>query len=297
MNKGGKSLGKIYFRWFHANNHNYNRFDPQALENTEAVRRMLEDEKISDPYEFFYSVNKNDLIVQGNSVMYPPESWPLYPPGWQAISGTSSSHGLTGKPRSSASSGPSTSGTSHGSTSHAIASGPSTSAATQPWVSPTSAHHSRHIVVQPLPLAYLGLWIPELVVPTTATTTTPALTTTAASDPLPADLQSIDWNALFAEHQALLNANNPAVGMIAIHGGEGEVGIEQVIAQPPVNQEELDEIVAGLDVIPGVMNAGDFEQVIAEPPVNQEGFNEIMDDLNALLQVNAEEAQMRRESR
>ena len=93
-------------------------------------------------------------------------------------------------------------------------------------------------------------------------TTTTAVTTTSSSDAshlIPADLQSLDWNAFFAGHQALQYANNLAVGINPIHGGEGAVSIKQIIT---------------------------------EPPANEEGFNEIMGDLNALPVVNAEVAQM-----
>ena len=149
----------------------------------------------------------------------------------------------------------------------------------------------------------------ELIVLTTAMTTSTAVTTTAASDPLPADLQSIDWNALFAEHQALLNANNPAVGMNAIHGVEGEVDIEQVINEPPVNEEGFNEIMGDLDAILGVnaeeaqmqpnillqaiqeadidvhnIPAGDLDAILAVPPDDQNAENEMMAELNQLDQ-------------
>ena len=253
--QGGESLGAIYYRWFFIGNATYAKKHPNGIPttNTEPVRRLFGEEKVRHPHEFFYSCNQNDLQVDLANPLRPPTMGSLFPGVHQ--------------PQPSAS---------HGSTSHAVASGPSTSAASKPWVSPTSVHHSPHTVVKPLPLAYLGLWMPELVVPPTATTTTTAGTTTAASDSLPADLQSIDWNALFAEHQALLNENNPAVGMNPIQEGEGAVDLEKIITEPPANQEELDEIVAGLDVMPGGVNA-EVAQVQPNIPMMamQEANNEL----------------------
>ena len=249
----------IYYGWPYANLESVEEiFYPEVVGSTRETRPLIEDTHVNWADQFYYSINHDDLIPGPNGLLPPFNMGPIAPeqPAGQVDEEDMDSSGEA-----------------------------ASTSSVQPG-SQTSIHHSSHTAAAPVPSAYLGLSMAELVVPPTAMTPTTAGTTIAASDPLPADLQLIDWNALFAEHQALLNANNPAVGMNAIHGGEGAVGIEQVIAQPPANQEELVEIVAGLDAAQGV-NAGDLNEIIADPPVNQEGFNEIMGDLNALPAVNA----------
>ena len=89
--KGGESLGVIYYRWYHIDSPKYSlRYpNPQEVDNTAAVRRVLEDEHIRYPYEFFYSCKAEDLTVSAAHPNRPPKMGSLFPEVYQAPAGTS----------------------------------------------------------------------------------------------------------------------------------------------------------------------------------------------------------------
>ena len=86
VEKGGESLGDIYYRWFHIDSGRFSKKhpDPIRTENTEAVRKVLKEEKIRHPHEFFFSCDKEDLTVDMSNPTLPPRMGSLFPKDYSA---------------------------------------------------------------------------------------------------------------------------------------------------------------------------------------------------------------------
>ena len=274
VGKGGESLGDIYYRWFHIDSyrHSMKYPNPKRTENTEAVRKVLKEEKIRHPHEFFFSCDKEDLTVDMLNPTLPPRMGSLFPADKQPQASTSGIPGLTGEPRTSAPStvsvppgspsliyhsppssrGPPTKKGKFGSKWPADSTGPSTS-----MVRPLPIAHSPHILGATVPSVYLspslsssGTAMPELILPPTAMITTDVTNTSTSAHSFTADKLLSDLN--------------------------------EIITDPPVNQEGFNEIMGDLDAMPGV-NAGDLYQVIALPPANQEADYNMIGEAEQLL--------------
>ena len=192
LDKGGESLGDIYYRWFHIGDadHSKRHPNPIRMKNTEAVRRLLEEEHVRHPYEFFYSCEKEGLTVDLSNPTRPPTMGSLYPPDYQLEADASLDHGLTGEPRTSA-----------------------TSTVSEPLVSPHPIPYSPHTSGTPVSSVYVSSGfcevIPELILPpTTTAVSTPA--TSGIDHPQPdalklamieADLGEIEFYTENPEYQ------------------------------------------------------------------------------------------------
>ena len=225
VDEGGESLGDIYYRWFHIDSGNYSirNPDPIRTENTEAVRKVLKEEKIRHPHEFFYSCDKDNLKVDISNPTLPPRMGSLFPADNQPKASTSSSHGLTGEPRISPS-----------------------ATVSDPLVSPPPISHSPHILGAPVPLVYLspslsssGIAMPELILPPTAMTTTDVTNTSTSAHSLTSDKFSTEPPINQEEFNEIMGDLNAMQGEI----GEAEqlLGTETIFAPLPVMDEPLDD--------------------------------------------------------
>ena len=102
--QGGESLGAIYYRWFFIGNATYAKKHPNGIPttNTEPVRRLLGEEKVRHPHDFFYSCDQNNLEVDMTNPLLAPTMGSLFPADYLLPADTSGNHGSTGKPQSSA---------------------------------------------------------------------------------------------------------------------------------------------------------------------------------------------------
>ena len=325
LDKRGKSLGKIFYRWFHIDSERQARNNPKPIpiENTAAVRRLFEEEKVRCPHEFYYSCDEKDLTVDKNNLTLPPKMGSLFPRRYQSEADSGGHNGFTIRPRSSApatvsvppgaphrirhspstSGGPPTKRGKFGSKSPAVLTGPSSSAASQPWFSPPPMHQSPHFSAAPVPSVYFARSgtssasaMPELIVPPPAmSTTTPATSNFAldASHLIPAEMLSANWDALIAEHQAQQDVYNRSLAPIATsdvdHLFQGEIW-DQLIAEQQANQNLHNTFLGQMNPIDEGVGAADLDKIITTPTANQDQFNEILGDLNQLIQPEANNA-------
>ena len=221
VDKGGKSLGIIYFRWYHIDNPKYSlkHSDLEQRFNTAAVRRELENEHVRHPYDFFYSSDPNNLDVDPNNPNKPPTLGALFPEDYQPPEGTrrSSSSDLI-----------------------SVALG-----------SPPLILHSPDTSRAPIQSAYSGPsvpWdgsaMPELIAPTTPLTTTMAVTPSAtlSIDHTQHDLMT---RAMIEANLSLnkSNAENPENQMEEDrHGsGNGISGMATIVLAPTTSPTEENE--------------------------------------------------------